>query len=170
MIEHLRAITGNFKRTGGGRFSLKRSRFFRPDGIGVKKANQRLVTFVFTRHPFDRFVSAYNDLIFIDGGACIKCNVNIYKWRADILLKYSHITATNFKAYPAPKEFVQYHIELSSKTDPSNFNHHVRPQYLACPFCAIKFDLIADIANMNSKLKLLSDKLGFKVSFKGLFA
>ena len=41
---------------------MMKTNYVKPDGITFQTANKMLVTFAFTRHPFERLVSAYNQL------------------------------------------------------------------------------------------------------------
>ena len=131
---------------------LRNSIYQRPDWIGVKQANNMLATFTFTRHPFDRLVSAYGNTL--KKGKVLK----------KALKRDTVIAHTKPKDYLTPREFVQYHIELAHTEGPLNFNVHVKPQYAMCPFCALEFDYVGEVQNMSKQIEFLSDILGFKVS------
>lgn len=111
-----------------------------------------LVTFTFTRHPFDRLVSAYEGKL--EKGGVLDNALNYFYGKARPRPKYDL----------TPSQFVQYHIELSYKEGPLNFNQHVKPQYAMCPFCALEFDYVGELQNMSKQMDFLSDILGFRVS------
>ena len=111
-----------------------------------------LATFTFTRHPFDRLVSAYANTL--RQGKVLTQAVN----------QYNDMPHREPKDYLTPMEFVQYHIELVHKKGPTYFNILVRPQYILCPFCALEFDYVGDIKTLSKHIEFISDILGFRVS------
>ena len=173
MREHLTAIRDHKKSTR--RKMSKERDYYRPNNIGVKQANKMLVTFAFTRHPFNRLVSAYN-CFFLHKCDYVKKrhmhNWDKHAWyraiRNKVLWKYRHIGPLTSRDPVTPKELVQYLVGLSGwhRKQPLDFNKHIMPQFAKCPFCALKFDYIGDINDMDEHLEFLSDKLGIKVSFR----
>ena len=123
MEHHLSAIRGLKKVKY--RTTLKKQDYHRPKSIGVKQANKMLVTFAFTRHPFNRFVSAYN-CFFLHKCAIINKRyiqhnfkhgkTRPYWYRAirnKVLAKYRHIDPEKSQEVPTPRELIHYLVGLS---------------------------------------------------------
>ena len=122
----------------------------KPNSIPLKTANDMLLTFVFTRQPFSRLVSAYNDKI--------KHGYMQYKF-----LPF-RANASDQVEYATPREFVKYLLWKVDHGGVSDFDLLWKPQYLVCPPCQLAFDYVGDIDEMQYHVKLLSHLLGFKVS------
>ena len=147
--------------------------YHKPKDITLKHANNMLVTFAFTRHPFTRLVSSYNDKI-----KHHKWNLNkhiiglgedIRALRDAIIKEYRNVDPKRNNDYPSPKEFVTYLLEKAKTKGPLMFNRHWRPQYALCPFCSLNFDYIGQVEHMNEEVDFLADLLGFKVVFRYLY-
>ena len=103
----------------------------KPKYITLQHANKMLVTFAFTKHPFNRLVSSYND------------KMKHKKWYLrqhivgldDDIKEYRNVNPKKTNDYPTPKEFVRYLIEEAKIKGPLIFNRHWRPQYGLCPSC-----------------------------------
>ena len=110
---------------------MANSIYVKPNGISMQMANKMLVTFAFTRHPFKRLVSAYND-------------------------KFKH------RMSHQPTKFAKLVIKeiLSNRIKPNN---HYRPQYLACPYCQLDFDLVGNLEDMKNHTAFIARHLGLKV-------
>ena len=149
----MKTETGNNKM----RAFLKNSIYTIPYGIRVKEANSMLATFTFSRHPFERLVSAYGN------------SLRQGKVLEEALTQYNSMAHSKPKDYLTPMEFVQYCIELAHESGPVYFNPHIKPQYAVCPFCALEFDYVGDVQNLSKDIEFISGILGFKVNCGILF-
>ena len=130
---------------------MAESMFNKPDGVSLQTINKKLVTFAFTRHPFQRLVSAYNGN-FVDKGQ------------------------SRFIGSSGPMNFAEYVIrnilEYHMKYGPDFKNHngynahtlHFIPQYLACPHCKLEFDLVGKLEDMERHTAFLAQHLGLEVT------
>ena len=121
----------------------------KPDGVSLEIANKELVTFAFTRHPFQRLVSGYNANF-----------VNSLGW---------------FKGSSGPTKFANYVIrnilkyhrrygpDSTRHKGYKSVTHHFIPQYLACPHCKLKFDLVGKLEDMERHTAFLAQHLGLTV-------
>ena len=153
---------------------MRETMYHKPSYISLQEVNAMLVTFAFTRHPFNRLVSAYNDKI-----KHMKWNVphelrvgidkDIIVMRNYIMESVRNVDPKKTNDYPSPKEFVTYLLQQVEIKGPFILNWHWRPQFASCPFCAIDFDYVGEIKDMNAHVDFLSDILGFKVYLKHNF-
>lgn len=102
--------------------------------------------FMVVRHPFERIISAYMDKL-SNYNRDLKYRGGYYyaMYGGDIVAKYRE---TYLQKYPRNKillrkepsfiEFVHYIIE----TPITEYDEHWRPQFLLCPPCFFKFDII----------------------------
>merc|ERR1712080_91920 len=129
-----------------------------------------LVTFAFTRHPFNRLVSSYNDKIkhhkWNLRQHIIGLGQDIKDLRSNIMREYRKVDPKKNNDYPTPKEFIQYLLNEAKTNGPLTFNRHWRPQYGLCPFCALKFDYIGKVESLDKHVSFLSEHLGFKKLIK----
>ena len=131
---------------------LQDTLYKKPKSVSLEKANEMLLTFAFTRQPFSRLVSAYNDKI-------------KHGYLRNKFLPFQSALSNQVNDYPTPKEFVEYLLwKVDHDGSALNFDLNWKPQNLVCPSCQFGFDYIGDIDNMNHHVDLLSDLLGFKVS------
>ena len=126
----------------------------KPDGVSLEIANKELVTFAFTRHPFQRLVSAYTANC-VNRTECVQRGI--------------------FNGSSGPMKFAEYAIEnileyhMKYGPDPkshsgySYFTLHFIPQYLACPYCQLEFDLVGKLEDMERHAAFLAEHLGLKV-------
>ena len=152
---------------------LRDTLYHKPKDVSLKHANKMLLTFAFTRHPFSRLVSSYNDKMKHKKWN-LKTHVlgigeDIRLLRSNIMIKYRNVNPKKSNDYPTPKEFVTYLIEQVKLNGPLMFNRHWRPQYALCPFCSLDFDYLGTVEDMNKHVDYLSGLLGFKVNSKGCF-
>ena len=153
-LEFERSFIPRFDLNGhNARGIMRETMYHKPKDISLQEANALLVTFAFTRHPFNRLVSAYDDKL--------KDN----KRNLDDLgmISFRNVDPRKTNDYPSPKEFVTYLLQQVEIKGPFAFNAHWRPQFSLCPYCSIDFDYVGDINDMNYHVDFLSDILGFKV-------
>jgi hypothetical protein len=134
---------------------LRNTVYHKDKDISFRKANDMLVTFAFTRHPFKRLASSYHN----------KIKYNKMKGEKKIMFYIPGFSGTS-NEYPSPKEFAFYLLDYAKQFGPLSFNSHWRPQYALCPFCSLNFDYIGDINDMDKHVDYLADLLGFKVIFE----
>ena len=147
---------------------LRDTLFHKPKDVSLKHANNMLVTFAFTRHPFSRLVSSYNDKMKHRKWNLRKHLVglgqDIKDLRAAIMINYNpDFNPKKSNDFPSPKQFVTYLIHQVEIYGPLSLNRHWRPQYAICPFCGLNFDYIGTVEDMNTHVDYLADLLGFKV-------
>ena len=132
---------------------MTQSIYYKPKDVSLKKSNQLLYTFAFTRHPFRRLVSAYHD----------KLIMHQNKLKGEIMSKIGKLYPRNSNDYPIPKMFVNYLLDEAKQHGPIFLNWHFRPQYAVCPFCVLSFDYIGEIEDMDTHTKYLAKRFGFPV-------
>ena len=123
--------------------NIAQSMYHKPDGISLEMANQMLVTFAFTRHPFKRLSSAY----------------------------YSKFQGKMSHQPMKFAEFVVK--EISERLDNNSIwkqeiitgNAHYDPQYVVCPYCQLQFDLVGQLEDMETDTAFLARHLGLKVKY-----
>ena len=102
--------------------------------------------FLVVRHPFERVISAYMDKL-EDYTRDLKYRGGYYyaMYGADIVAKFRQKYQEKFpknplfmKKEPSFVEFVEFLIE----TPVSKYDEHWKPQFLLCPPCHFKFDVI----------------------------
>ena len=102
--------------------------------------------FLVVRHPFERVISAYMDKL-EDYTRDLKYRGGYYyaMYGADIVAKFRQKYQEKFpknplfmKKEPSFVEFVEFLIE----TPVSKYDEHWKPQFLLCPPCHLKFDVI----------------------------
>eukprot|EP00090_Calanus_glacialis_P040237 TRINITY_DN7013_c0_g1_i6.p1 TRINITY_DN7013_c0_g1~~TRINITY_DN7013_c0_g1_i6.p1 ORF type:complete len:438 (-),score=101.44 TRINITY_DN7013_c0_g1_i6:166-1479(-) len=102
--------------------------------------------FLVVRHPFERVISAYMDKL-EDYTRDLKYRGGYYyaMYGADIVAKFRQKYQDKFpknplfmKKEPSFVEFVEFLIE----TPVSKYDEHWKPQFLLCPPCHFKFDVI----------------------------
>ena len=127
----------------------------KPDGVSLQSANKELVTFAFTRHPFQRLVSGYN--------------ANFVHHRESFT---GSSGPTKFAKYVI-KNILEYHRRYGPDTkhhkgyDP--YTLHFMPQYLACPHCQLEFDLVGKLEDMEGDTAFLAQHLGLRVKVYYMF-
>ena len=107
--------------------------FHKPDGISLQRANKLLVTFAFSRHPFERLVSAY---------------YNHFQGR------YPNISV--FARYAI--KMILDRLKVGRRP-----NDHLIPQYATCPYCQLDFDLVGKLENMEEDTAFLARHLNLTV-------
>lgn len=102
--------------------------------------------FMVVRHPFERIISAYLDKL-SNYNRDLKFRGGYYyaMYGGDIVAKYRETYLTKYprnkillRKEPSFIEFVHYIIE----TPITEYDEHWRPQFLLCPPCFFKFDII----------------------------
>ena len=116
----------------------------------MKKSNELLYTFAYTRHPFRRLVSGYHDKALKHG-------------KEKIMNKYRQLHLKNRHEILTPKMFVNYLLAEAKQHGPLFLNSIYRPQYAICPFCSLNFNYIGEIEDMDTHMKLLAERFGFPV-------
>ena len=133
--------------------------YHKPDGISLQTANKVLVTFTFTRHPFERFVSAYFQLQ--KRNFLRKKHCNFQKGMPDQLLKFAKLVINTILEDLNTKDF------MSRYTRPNDCYFlnplHFIPQYVTCPYCDMDFDLVGKLEDMENDTAFLAQHLGLKV-------
>ena len=103
--------------------------------------------FLVVRHPFERVISAYMDKL-EDYTRDLKYRGGYYyaMYGADIVAKFRQKYQEKFpknplfmKKEPSFVEFIEFLIE----TPVSKYDEHWKPQFILCPPCHFKFDVIA---------------------------
>jgi len=140
---------------------LRDTVYHKPTDISLRNANDMLVTFAFTRHPFIRLASSYYHKFkhHLD-------DPEIREISNKIMFMYRDLDTNRSNAYPPPKVFATYLLDLAKQYGPLSFNRHWRPQYALCPFCSLNFDYIADIEDMDTHVEYLGELLGVTVIFE----
>ena len=113
----------------------------KPKGVSLQLANKQLVTFAFTRYPFQRLASAYN---------------------AKFVNRTKFVHMGGFNASFGPMKFAEcvvkdYHLVA------------VVPQYLACPHCQLEFDFVGKLEDMERNTAFLAQHLGLRVKVYYMF-
>jgi len=102
--------------------------------------------FLVVRHPFERVISAYMDKM-EDYARDLKYRGGYYyaMYGADIVAKYRKKYQEKFpknslfiRKEPSFVEFVEFLIE----TPVNNYDEHWKPQFILCPPCHFKFDVV----------------------------
>ena len=121
----------------------------KPDGMSLQTANKKLVTFAFTRHPFQRLVSAYN-----------RNFVQRMGWFAGSSgpMKFAKYVIENIL-----KDHIIYGARPNDHSDQHQMTLHFIPQYVTCPHCQLEFDLVGKLENLESDTAFLAQHLGLKV-------
>ena len=156
------------------RLFLMQTTYNKPRDISLNQANNMLVTFAFTRHPFSRLVSSYYNKVarvtpeWAKTGPVrnLRRELTIHEERRRMMIKYRHLSPKNSNDYPTPKMFVTYLLDEAKKCGSLSFNRHWRPQYTLCPFCKLKFDYIAKIEYMDTHMDYLANLFRFPVILK----
>ena len=143
---------------------IKKTIYYKPNDVSLKKANKLLYTFAYTRHPFRRLVSGYH---FIIGRNNQWETVNQFMGIINgIMSKNRKLHPRNGHDIPTPKMFVNYLLDEAKQHGPIFLNSHFRPQYAVCPFCSLNFNYIGDIEDMDTHVKFLAKRFGFPVIHK----
>lgn len=154
--EHLlniRGIKATQYQAVGTRGKLRNKVYHKDKDFSFREANDMLVTFAFTRHPFTRLASSYHNRIKYKG---MRRNIRRETF------KNPGFSEQRSNEYPSPKEFAVYLLDLAKQFGPLSFDVHWRPQYALCPFCSLDFDYIGDVDDMDKHVDYLADLLGFK--------
>ena len=90
------------------RFVLKDTIYHKPEHVSLKQANDMLVTFAFTRHPFNRLVSSYHDKMLPGKHGQERRGVSdsLIKLRHRLMLQYRNLNPNNSSELPTPIIFV----------------------------------------------------------------
>ena len=147
---YLETLRGLMWDLGERRPFIQNTLYKKPESISLKEANEMLLTFAFTRHPFSRLVSAYNDKI-------------KHGYLKNKFTKFRSSASNKAEDYPTPKQFVKYLLWKVDHGGVSKFDLNWKPQSLVCPPCQLAFDYVGDIDDMNHHVAFLSELLGFKV-------
>ena len=136
--------------------------YHKPDGISLEEANKVLVTFAFTRHPFERLMSSYFEL-----QKTFNYNLPQFKYcnftigMPDQPMKYANYVINVILADLKTQDF------MSRYTRPNNCYYqnptHFIPQFVTCPYCQLKFDLVGRLEDMEADTAFLAKHLGLKV-------
>ena len=135
---------------------------------------------MFTRHPFERLVSAYRNKLEnadeAEDGEYFYLNYGrriVEKYRTDrnrmhdVPSRYNDVeiddgkvmiekdSDVNFKKEPYFEEFIDYIIN----TDINSFDEHWKPMWLQCNVCDIKFDVIIHYENFKNEIQTLINHL-----------
>ena len=129
----------------------------KPDGISLEAANKVLVTFAFTRHPFERLVSAYFEMQKL----YLKEHCNYPKGMPDEPIKFAkfviNVTLEDLKT--------EDYMSRYTRANACYFLNplHFIPQSATCPYCQLKFDFVGKLENMKSDTAFLAQHLGIQV-------
>ena len=102
--------------------------------------------FLVVRHPFERVISAYMDKM-EDYARDLKYRGGYYyaMYGADIVAKYRKKYQEKFPKNPLfmrkEPSFVEF-VEFLIETPVSNYDEHWKPQFILCPPCHFKFDVV----------------------------
>merc|ERR1719369_494222 len=109
--------------------------------------------FLVVRHPFERVVSAYMDKL-EDYSRDLKYRGGYYyaMYGADIVAKFRQKYQEKFPKNPLfmrkEPSFVEF-IEFLIETPVSKYDEHWKPQFILCPPCHFKFDVIVKMETFN---------------------
>ena len=136
--------------------------------MSPKQANGMLVTFAFTRHPFNRLVSSYHNKMLPgkNGHENMGVSEDLIKLRSKLMFHYRNLNPNNSSELPTPVMFVTYLLDTVKEHCPLELDRHWRPQYCLCPFCSMDFDYIGEIQDMDTHVEYLSNLLEFPVIFE----
>jgi len=102
--------------------------------------------FLVVRHPFERVISAYMDKL-ADYNRDLKYRGGYYyaMYGADIVAKFRQKYQDKFPKNPLfmrkEPSFVEF-VEFLIETPVSKYDEHWKPQFILCPPCHFKFDVI----------------------------
>ena len=147
---HLRGINVTQFPTRPTRPFLKKTIYYKPNDVSLKKSNELLYTFAYTRHPFRRLVSGYHDKALKHG-------------KEKIMNKYRQLHQRNSHDILTPKIFVNYLLAEANQHGPIFLNGIYRPQYAICPFCSLNFNYVGEIEDMDTHMKYLAERFGLPV-------
>ena len=122
---------------------IGQSIYQKPDGISLERANQMLVMFAFTRHPFKKLSSCY----------------------------YSKFQQR--MSYQPMKFAELVIEEISERLDNNRIwkqkittgNGQYIPQCVLCPYCQLQFDLVGQLEDMETDTAFFARHLGLKVKY-----
>jgi len=109
--------------------------------------------FLVVRHPFERVISAYMDKI-EDYTRDLKYRGGYYyaMYGADIVAKFRQKYQEKFPKNPLfmrkEPSFVEF-VEFLIETPVSKYDEHWKPQFILCPPCHFKFDVIVKMETFN---------------------
>ena len=113
--------------------------------------------FLVVRHPFERVISAYMDKL-ADYTRDLKYRGGYYyaMYGADIVAKYRQKYQEKFPKNPLfmrkEPSFVEF-IEFLIETPVSKYDEHWKPQFILCPPCHFKFDVIVKMETFDRDTK-----------------
>ena len=132
---------------------------------GSVPAHSQLLSFAFTRHPFNRLVSGYYQKFDKDDWSLPELQDLELKWMRDLIIKrYRRVDPTVDTTKPTPLELATYLIEESEDRGSEHLEGHFRPQWANCPWCLFDFDVIGRIETFDSDVAVIVDFLNLTVS------
>jgi len=122
--------------------------------------------FVVVRHPFERLMSAYVDkLQSYDRDLKYRGGYYYAMYGADIVTKYRPKYQEKFpknplfmRKEPSFVEFVEYLLE----TPVTLYDEHWKPQFLLCPPCHFKFDVIVKMETFDRDTQFILQQRGLE--------
>jgi len=122
----------------------------------ISQAARTEFSFMTSRHPLERILSAYRDKFFLNGDFDFE-RKKVTEFRRlygnKIIAKYRKSTPSDPKYEKAPtfREFVEYLVDLPI----SKFNDHWIPMYLQCMPCHIKYTIISRLDTISRDSDLI---------------
>lgn len=101
----------------------------------------KILSFSFVRHPFERLVSAYKDKVLSNKGEF---------FRGKILPSVANEWYQNNHSFPSFVEFI-----LNGYKNHKVFNVHWNPYSGNCNYCSIQFDVIGRMETFNEDVKYI---------------
>ncbi|CAL4100339.1 unnamed protein product, partial [Meganyctiphanes norvegica] len=155
----LRVVGGGdlIDRTPRGQLHMMLRRLM-PHPVPGEKLPLHLTTFMATRHPFARLLSAYRDKI-LNRREVHQFQKFKNKYGLDIIKKYrQEQKSLLFADIPTFYEFVDYLLD----TPVWKYNEHWRPYYLTCTPCHHNYDVILHLETMQEDADYLVNLTGIQ--------
>ena len=143
----------------GTRVFTAESMYNKPEGISLETANKVLVTFAFTRHPFERLVSAYFEMQ--KQRSLLKKQCNFEEGMPDKPMQFAKFVINVLLEDLKTDDYMSRY----TRTKTCYFLNpvHFIPQSVTCPYCQLKFDLVGKLEDMKSDTAFLAQHLGLEV-------
>ena len=124
--------------------------------------SNKIFTFSFVRHPFERLVSAYKDMVIGNGGMFMK-SIGYLKW-----FKISH-SFSDFVDLVI-QEYNRSQCTSLYKRECLNINEHWRSLSSKCSFCDITYDVVGKMEDFSEDVRyiILKNNLSDKIAIEKL--